>query len=63
MEREIKIIKCPYCQSDVEMDVEFAKKNGRIFCGGCCKAFDVQVREEKPRRNTYDDVYFPDDGW
>jgi uncharacterized Zn finger protein (UPF0148 family) len=38
--------KCPFCKSTVEIDVKFAAKNGRIFCGGCCKAFNIKIEEE-----------------
>jgi uncharacterized protein YbaR (Trm112 family) len=60
-EKETKVIECPFCKSDLEIDIEFAKKNGRVFCGSCCKAFDIKI-EEKPRRNRdfeYDGIgYF-----
>lgn len=37
---------CPYCNHNVEVDVSWARQNGRIFCGTCCKSFDVKVPEE-----------------
>jgi uncharacterized Zn finger protein (UPF0148 family) len=40
-----KTISCPYCKYPVEIDVEFTKKNGRVFCGTCCKAFDVKLQD------------------
>jgi transcription elongation factor Elf1 len=36
-------IKCPYCESAVKVDFNFAKENGRVFCGTCCKSFDVEI--------------------
>lgn len=45
MKREMEYIKCPFCKSAVEIDVEFAAKNGRVFCNGCCKAFDVKIQK------------------
>lgn len=44
MKKEIDYCKCPYCKASVEIDIEFAIKNERIFCGGCCKAFDIKVQ-------------------
>lgn len=37
---------CPFCKSVVEVDINWAIRNGRIFCGGCCKSFDIRVGEE-----------------
>lgn len=39
-------VQCPYCSAPVEIDITWARKNGRVFCCGCCKAFDVKVPEE-----------------
>jgi transcription elongation factor Elf1 len=44
MKREVEHVKCPMCKSTVEIDVEFAIKNQRVFCGGCCKAFDIKIQ-------------------
>ena len=49
--------KCPFCDSLVEVDIPFARKNKRIFCGTCCKAFDIEVEDEvpeKPIKDNYD---------
>ena len=49
-------IDCPYCSSNVEVNIEWAKKNGRIFCGSCCKSFEVKVPDyswqEIPKKET-----------
>jgi uncharacterized Zn finger protein (UPF0148 family) len=37
---------CPFCKSVVEVDINWAIRNGRIFCGSCCKSFDIRVGEE-----------------
>lgn len=37
---------CPFCKSIVEVNIDWAIRNGRIFCGGCCKSFDIRVGEE-----------------
>lgn len=41
-------IECPYCQSIVESPRDWIATNGRIFCGCCCKAFDVS-EEDLPK--------------
>lgn len=46
-DRNIEYTKCPYCKSVVEVNIDFAIRNGRIFCNSCCKAFDIQVGEEE----------------
>jgi len=38
----------------VEVDIEFARKNGRIFCNTCCKAFDIALEEEKEDKTKSD---------
>lgn len=38
--------KCPYCPTIVEIDVSWAIRNGRVFCNGCCKSFDIRIGEE-----------------
>ena len=51
--------KCPICDSIVEVDIAFAKQNGRIFCGTCCRAFDISIEEEKPEKVIeYDDLNY-----
>lgn len=56
------IIKCPYCKYNLEIDVKFAEENGRVFCGTCCKAFDIELREEETTEDPYSDMenYFAD---
>lgn len=39
-------VNCPFCNYNVEVDVSWARKNGKIFCGTCCKSFEVKVPEE-----------------
>lgn len=53
--KETKIIECPFCKSDLEIDVEFAKKNGRVFCGSCCKAFEIKIQDRPIMRDRDDD--------
>lgn len=36
-------ITCKYCSSSIEVPLKWAQDNGRIFCGGCCKSFDVAI--------------------
>lgn len=43
----IEHINCPYCKSDVEVNVRWAKKNGRVFCNACCKSFDLRIEEDE----------------
>jgi len=51
---KFKNIDCPYCNSNVEVDIDFAKKNGRIFCGGCCKSFEIKIEDDKDDKNFGD---------
>lgn len=46
-DKNIEYTKCPYCKSVVEVNINFAIRNGRIFCNSCCKAFDIHVGEEE----------------
>ena len=39
---------CPFCKSIVMIDIKWAIQNGRVFCGGCCKSFEVHIGEEEP---------------
>ena len=59
MKKNTDFTKCPFCKSVVEVDIDFAIKNGRIFCNACCKAFDIKVGEEeedsKPKKKEVDD--------
>lgn len=38
---------CPYCPSIVQVNIKWAQQNGRVFCGGCCKSFEIHVGEEE----------------
>jgi len=50
----------------MEIDLDFAIENGRVFCGTCCKAFEVDFEKKKIEEDE-DEIpdipYFPDDGW
>lgn len=52
--------KCPLCKSEIDIDVEFAVKNKRVFCPECCRAFDVDI-SEKPKYEEYSDVEYYDE--
>ena len=43
---KVQYISCPFCKSTVEIDISWAIRNGRVFCGSCCKSFDIRVGEE-----------------
>lgn len=43
---KIQYIPCPFCKSTVEINISWAIRNGRVFCGSCCKSFDIRVGEE-----------------
>lgn len=45
---------CPFCKSIVEVNVKFAKSNGRIFCNSCCKAFDIHIEDDEPEEKKQD---------
>lgn len=38
---------CPYCKYTVMIDLKWAEKNGRVFCGTCCKSFEIHIGEEE----------------
>jgi Fe-S-cluster containining protein len=40
-------MKCPFCKSIIDVDIAWAIKNQRIFCGDCCKSFPVAIRGEE----------------
>ena len=48
---------CPLCNAEVELDVEWAEKNGRLFCGTCCKSFEIKLE----KNTRYPDPYVSDD--
>lgn len=41
-------VQCPYHKGIIKIDVEWAAKNGRVFCESCCKAFSVEVQKQEP---------------
>lgn len=45
-DEKFTFVKCPFCKSTVEVDIEFARKNERIFCGSCCKSFDIKIDDD-----------------
>lgn len=49
--------KCPLCKSEIEIDVDFAIKNKRVFCTECCRAFDVEI-DEKPIPSSYSEIEY-----
>lgn len=53
----MKCVYCPLCDSEVELDQEWARKNERLFCGTCCKSFEFKL----PRIPTCDYAYTPDE--
>ena len=63
---KMQYIQCIYCKYPMEIDLDFAIKNGRVFCGTCCKAFEVDFEKKKIKEDE-DEIpdipYFPDDGW
>lgn len=40
---------CPICKYPIEIDIEWAAKNGRVFCGTCGKSFEVGLRESSDK--------------
>jgi transcription elongation factor Elf1 len=43
----IEHCRCPFCKSEVEVDVSWVKKNGNTFCGSCCKSFALRIEEDE----------------
>ena len=43
---KIQYTGCPFCKQVVEVDISWAIRNERIFCGSCCKSFPIRVGEE-----------------
>ena len=52
----IEYTKCPFCKSVVEVNVRFAKENGRIFCNSCCKAFDIMIEDDEPEEKPVEQI-------
>jgi hypothetical protein len=48
-------VECPFCGYQFKESKEWIIKNGRVFCGCCCKAFDVEL--EEPEKNYYGEYY------
>lgn len=46
-------MQCPYCNYQLTTDKDFAIKNKRVFCGTCCKSFDVQIEENTKNSDWY----------
>jgi hypothetical protein len=46
-------IKCPYCDTIFEVEADWIVKNERVFCGACCKSFDVKLEDKKERSTNY----------
>ena len=46
-------VRCPFCSYPVQSDKDFAIKNKRIFCGTCCKSFDVDIQEDQREADWY----------
>jgi transcription elongation factor Elf1 len=54
MNKKTQIVECPFCNYPVEIDVDFAIKNGRVFCGTCCKSFEVNIQSEQEEYEPLD---------
>lgn len=52
-------IPCRFCPHTVNVDKDFAIKNGRVFCESCCKAFDVVVRSQEREIQSEDIPIYP----
>lgn len=50
--KEMKVqAECPFCGSAVITTVEWAMKNGRLFCDTCCKSFPVATKEAEKQKD------------
>lgn len=36
-------IECTFCEHDIEVPLQWAVTNGRVYCPCCSKSFDVKV--------------------
>lgn len=54
-DHNVEFTPCPICKSIVKIDVAWAKKNERVFCNSCGKAFDISIEdeEEKPAKKEH----------
>ena len=55
-------IECPFCRYTNEVPVEWLKKNGRVFCPTCCKAFDIAIKEEHNEKKKDEESEIYDSG-
>ena len=39
-------LECKFCESEIEVPKSWIIHNGRVFCGCCCKSFEVRLGEE-----------------
>lgn len=39
-------VKCPWAGHTVVTTMEWVEKNGKVYCNDCCKAFDVEIRDD-----------------
>jgi len=53
----IEYTPCPICKSIVEIDVAWAKKNQRVFCNMCGKAFDIKIQEDTEEKVDKEDEF------
>lgn len=57
-------LECQFCNSIIEVPKEWVIKNLRVFCGSCCKSFDVRIQlepeqeEEEDKTPIYDGFEF-----
>ena len=40
-------LECRFCPTIIEVPKSWIIHNGRVFCPGCCKSFEVRLGEEK----------------
>lgn len=72
MSHNTTTIDCPICHYDLEINLLWASRNGRVFCGTCGKSFEVSTtnqsppappEEEKVEQVISDDNCVPEEGW
>ena len=56
MSKDTVRIECPFCEHIVESPRDWIVQNGRVFCGTCCKAFDVS-EEDLPKEISLPDFW------
>lgn len=57
----MKITQCPICNSELEIDEDWVKKNERVFCGTCCKSFDFKLPISYANYAYTDDEFLVDE--